>query len=104
MNVERKFQKAINQFTDDIHAKNLQVSDEAIDELIKYLMSYTKRKQLLFEINTGQKTEEDLALAFSKLAALSLDNAAHRKSKTVNTEDVKVALSKLYCHFWPFCH
>lgn len=96
-------ERALDQFRDYLGDKGFRVDDNAINELRDYIMAEEKEEQVYSEIESRRRTEPDLALGFRRLAAVSMEIATSNGRKTVNDEDVKEALKKVFCSVWPFC-
>jgi hypothetical protein len=93
--------KALDKFQGYLKGRRFELSTGARLELQNYIMA--KKEKVFLPITRKERPEEDLADSFRKLADVAIEIAASAGRKTVNEDDVKKALAKVFCGFWPFC-
>lgn len=94
-------ERALDKFQGYLKDRRFELSTNARLELQNYIMA--KKEKVFLPIARKERPEKDLADSFGKLAAVAIEIAASAGRKTVNEDDVKKALIKVFCGFWPFC-
>lgn len=100
-NAGEELEKALNSFRDFLLTKEFTLSKDATVNLRRYMMD--RKERILFQLRRKERTPEDLAKGFRKLAEVASEIALSEGRRNVTYQDIDKARKRIFCKIWPFC-